>query len=199
MGIFDKLFKSRTIRAFVVKAINGPADCQIKISEIADLYYALADGLRKRGMTNLEIVHLVDSKLLGVCPKCYIATNGEWLSWLATIKFKDLWKKTIGLSSDAMRVMEGRCRNPSCACTEILIFWRPIEDNEAIDRLAKMGIVRLWLRDPNDANNRELLAAILINENLPKWVVEKALMGDYRVDPDHQRGGCVITFTRHAK
>ncbi len=63
------------------------------------------------------------------------------------------------------------------------------------------GRVLLWLRDSNDANNRDLLSMLLIKENLPKWAQVKALMGDYRVEMDHQLvkergGGCVVIFTR---
>ena len=56
--------------------------------------------------------------------------------------------------------------------------------------------LRLWLRNTNDANDGELLAALLIKENSPDWVSVKALMGDYTVEPDPQRGGCVVIFTR---
>jgi len=56
--------------------------------------------------------------------------------------------------------------------------------------------LRLWLRNANDANNGELLAALLIKENSPDWASVKALMGDYKVEPDPQRGGCVVIFTR---
>jgi hypothetical protein len=56
--------------------------------------------------------------------------------------------------------------------------------------------IRLWLRNKDDANDRELLAALLIKEHAPDWVAKKALIGDYRVIPDPQRGGCVVIFTR---
>jgi len=53
--------------------------------------------------------------------------------------------------------------------------------------------IRLWLRNANDG---ELLAALLIKENSPDWASVKALMGDYTVEPDPQRGGCVVIFNR---
>ncbi len=55
---------------------------------------------------------------------------------------------------------------------------------------------RLWLKNVDAANDRELMAALLIKENAPDWVGTKALLGDYRVEPDPQRGGCVVIFTR---
>lgn len=55
--------------------------------------------------------------------------------------------------------------------------------------------IHLWLRNMDDANNRELLTALLIKENAPDWVAKKALLGDYRIEPDPQRGGCVVIFT----
>lgn len=59
----------------------------------------------------------------------------------------------------------------------------------------KRELIRLWLRNTDDANNRELLAALLLKENAPDWAAKKAVMGDYRVEPDPQRGGCVVIFT----
>ena len=37
--------------------------------------------------------------------------------------------------------------------------------------------IRLWLRNANDANNGELLAALLIKENLPDWAFGKGSHG----------------------
>lgn len=56
--------------------------------------------------------------------------------------------------------------------------------------------IRLWLRNADDANDGDLLAALLSKENSPDWASVKALMGDYTVEPDPQRGGCVVIFTR---
>lgn len=143
MGIFDKLSKSRTIRAFVAKTLIGPSDCRIKISDIADLYDALVDDLLKRGVAKPTIIRLLDSKSLGVCPKCYTATRGEWLSGFYVKKLmmqRGTHVIELGRSSDTERFLKGICRNPNCDCKEILIFWRPDEDKGTTDRLAKMGI-----------------------------------------------------------
>ena len=72
----------------------------------------------------------------------------------------------------------------------------PPASQEDVEKPTNTGEVRLWLRDPNVANDPELLCALLIKEDAPDWVGEKALMGDYRVEADQQQGGCVLIFTR---
>jgi len=67
---------------------------------------------------------------------------------------------------------------------------------EDVEKPTNAEEVRLWLRDPNVANDPKLLCALLIKEDAPDWVGEKALMGDYRVEADQQQGGCVLIFTR---
>jgi hypothetical protein len=138
MGVFDRLFKKKrgkfgkkdqpkTIQEFVVKAVIGPSNCQINISDFADLNFALIDGLKNRGMKQSKIVSILisNSKLVGICPECGTNYTSEWLSHIATLKESGLVSKTIGLSSASVRFLEGKCRNPDCNCEEILILWRP--------------------------------------------------------------------------
>lgn len=130
MGIFDKLFgkkkkeekvQPRKIREFVLRAVKGSSNCKIKISKFSDLYYALADGLVKKGITN----SLLDSKIVGICPECYFMYTPEWLSWVATLRESGLVSKSIGMSSASIRFLKGKCRNSYCNCEEILILWGP--------------------------------------------------------------------------
>lgn len=115
----------RNIQEFVAKAVEGPSNYQTKISEYADLNFALAEGLKKRGMASSRIVSLMDSKMIGICAECGIMYTGEWLSYVATLRESGLASKTIGLSSASVRFLEGKCRNPGCSCKEILVLWRP--------------------------------------------------------------------------
>ena len=98
MGVLDQLFKKKrgkfgnkgqpkTIQEFVTKAVKGPSNCQIKISEFADLNFALVDGLIKRGMAKSKIISLLfsNSKLVGICPECGMNYTSEWLSYIAAI------------------------------------------------------------------------------------------------------------------
>lgn len=135
MGVLDKLFKKkggdldnslpRTIKEFVTTAVKSPANYQIKISEFADLNFALVNGLKKQGLTDPKVIALLDSKMIGICPECYTIYNGEWLSYVATLKESGLASKTIGMSSDTVRFLKGKCHNPDCNCREILILWGP--------------------------------------------------------------------------
>lgn len=150
MGMFDKLLgkkqekkKTKTIQEFVTKAVKGSCYCQIKISEIADLY----DALIKYPMDALfsleekkavDSIGLLRSKSLGVYPKCYTVTKGEWLVHMDLVKSSGMGMALM--SKDYARFLIGKCRNPNCDCEEILIFWRPNEDKGIKNRLAKMGI-----------------------------------------------------------
>jgi hypothetical protein len=150
MGIFDKLLgkrqkkkETKAIQEFVTRAVKGPCYCQIKISEIADLYDALINypidalfSLEEKKAA--DSIGLLRSKSFGVCPKCYTVTNGEWLVHMHLVKGSGMGPALM--SKDYARFLIGKCRNPNCNYEEILIFWRPNEDKGMKDLLAKMGI-----------------------------------------------------------
>jgi len=150
MGMFDKFFRkkqekkeTKTIQEFVTKAVKGPYYCQIKISEIADLYDALikypTDALFSLEEKKVaDSISLLRSKSLGVCPKCYSVTEGEWLVHMHLVKGSGMGIALM--SKDYARFLIGKCRNPNCDYEEIFIFWRPNEDRGMKDHLAKMGI-----------------------------------------------------------
>lgn len=157
MGMFDKFFRKKqkkkekkTIQEFVKRAVKGPCYCQIKISEIADLYGAFIHypvdalfSLEEKGLTDsislpTDSISLLRSKSLGVCPKCYTVTNGEWLVHMDLVKTSVMGAALM--SKDYARFLIGKCRNPNCDYEEILIFWRPNEDKGMKDLLAKMEI-----------------------------------------------------------
>ncbi len=150
MGMFDKFFRKKqekkekkSIQEFITNAVKGPCYCQIKISEIADLYDTLIkypiDALfsleEKRAADSIDLLR---SKSLGVCPKCHTVTEGEWLVHMHLVKGSVMGVALM--SKDYARFLIGKCRNPNCNYEEILIFWRPNEDKGMKDLLAKMGI-----------------------------------------------------------
>lgn len=67
--------------------------------------------------------------------------------------------------------------------------YRPVTDRQG-------NIHGFWLRDPEDAYDRDLLVDILMQENLPDDMVALASMGNYRVVPNtfDDAGGCFIMF-----
>jgi len=162
------------IKAFVRKATVGfsPADCRIKIPEIAGMCDALISGLvemrvwHARSTLNefvdfpkfkAEAAGALEKNLLGVCPKCHTVTKGEQL--LQVYDFRERMRTEVGpvaidqpiaiaiasrilaeLSGGVERLLKGRCRNSSCNCERILVFWRAHESKKLTKRLAKMGI-----------------------------------------------------------
>lgn len=64
--------KSLSIEQLIERALQGPADGQVEIFRIPELYEKLTQGLKKKGLSTSEIVDLVNVKLLGVCPKCHV-------------------------------------------------------------------------------------------------------------------------------
>ncbi|NQT71854.1 MAG: hypothetical protein HQ553_03670 [Chloroflexi bacterium] len=54
----------------------------------------------------------------------------------------------------------------------------------------------LWLRDPEAAQNRDLLSFLLIDESLPDELIAAVLAGSYRVVPNtfDNAGGCFVIF-----
>ncbi len=135
-----KGFNKRTatdFTSFAENAKHGPADCVIVISEWLVLYETLGKVLMNSGMTAQVIVGLVNKRLIGVCPKCRTLYPGEGL---ATLSMMHDGLKIINAPPDAYRVLEGHCRNDSCTCKKMMIFWKPDEDRNAISRLAGLGI-----------------------------------------------------------
>jgi CcmD family protein len=124
---------------FASQAARGPADCRIAIKDWLDLHDELARRLIDKGASNTEIVDLLNDRLIGVCPRCHTWTAGQGLSMLSTTR---LTKATIftGNTGGMERLVDGLCRNYDCPCTEILIFWKPDEDRDAVARLGSMGV-----------------------------------------------------------
>jgi hypothetical protein len=126
--------------AFVKRAISSPADCKIAITEWRIFYDTLVEKLKERGMNTSQILNLVHNKLIGVCPDCHMDMSGQWLNQVAA--FATVGRVILtGVSGMTHRFLkEGVCPNANCSCKEILVFWKPDEDRDAIERLAKMGI-----------------------------------------------------------
>lgn len=57
-------------------------------------------------------------------------------------------------------------------------------------------VLGLWLRNPEDAQNRDLLSMLLIKHNLPNDLCAVVLEGGYRVVPNtfDDAGGCFVMF-----
>lgn len=126
-----------TVSQFAERAVQGSVVCRINILDIEKLWRDLIDKLQTTGLLSSDAIKLVDDKLLGVCPKCatYTGTLGYVSACMqaAGVVF-------MGDSKGVERLREGHCRNYDCSSTEILIFWRPDEDEKARKRLSKMGI-----------------------------------------------------------
>jgi len=58
------------------------------------------------------------------------------------------------------------------------------------------SVCGLWLRSPEEAQNRELLTMLLIKHNLPRELSATVLSGDYRVVSNtfDNAGGCFVMF-----
>lgn len=146
MSFWKQLFagsstpKSADYSSFAKKATQGSADCEIGISEWLTLFDVFATALVKSEMANGndKVVQLINERLIGVCPKCHILFPGQGLAMLAVMRD---CKVFTGAPPDAYRVLDGRCRDESCSCRKMLIFWKPDEDRDAISRLAGMGIM----------------------------------------------------------
>jgi len=121
--------------AFVHRAARSPADCRIRISELGELYLDLMAELRKRRVYTRDFA----KKILGVCPECGLWSAGEGLLCIAFVKNRPD-TLTPGWTKSNLRLLDGHCRNEECSCTEIMVFWRPNEDENARARLLAMGI-----------------------------------------------------------
>jgi len=143
MSFWKKIFGVKEspqpkLAAFAEKAIQGSADCEIDIGGWFALYKTLAKVLINSGMTAQAVVDLVNERLIGVCPKCHTLHPGQGL---AMVSLMHEGANIINAPANAYRILEGRCRNLSCSSRDIIIFWKPDEDRDAIARLASMGIV----------------------------------------------------------
>jgi hypothetical protein len=129
------------VDSFVQRALKGPASSSAELSRVGDLVIALARQLEKknRKVPKSEILNLVNTKLLGICPKCGVITSGETLSFLGALRNEEK-KLPSEVNGGIKRLSRGYCRNEACPCTYLMIFWRPNEGNWAVDRLARMGI-----------------------------------------------------------
>lgn len=133
------LIEDSKFHDFGQKAVIGPADCRINITQFTNLYQALVQALQKCGISNRDIVDLVSTRLLGVCPECYTWSGGQGLAMIASFG-QNRGMILGGATGGAERLTQGLCRNTNCSCRDILIFWKPDEDQVVITRLAKMGI-----------------------------------------------------------
>lgn len=132
---------SAHIDKFVRDALKGPAKCRISIAEIPELDSELIEALKSKATPPSDVVTLVNSLLLGVCPDCATWTGGQGLSLIGTLgEAKASIVIMTGATGGGERLINGRCRNYSCSCTDILVFWRPDDDPDAVRQLAQMGI-----------------------------------------------------------
>jgi len=132
--------KNKSINAFAKQAVLGSAEIKIPIHEWPKLYNALTDALHRARVNNSTIINLIDNRLIGVCPKCHTWSSGNGLSLIGMQGVISSPFIFTGNSGGAERLTKGLCRNYSCSCRDIIIFWKPDEDLNAIKKLAKMGI-----------------------------------------------------------
>ena len=129
MGVFGKLFgeksQPRTIHEFVSEAVKGRSNLEIKISDSYDLPTDLMLALEKRGIKQSEAIHIVDARLVGICPDCGLMYTGEWLAHVSSLMTMRLASRTAGLSGEAGRFQGGKCKNPDCDGKDILVLWDP--------------------------------------------------------------------------
>jgi hypothetical protein len=122
---------------FVTRATQGPAVCTVAINDWLALYVALCKALIGAGMSHSDVLHAVNDRLFGVCPRCHGSSTGDGLSTLYIIKRAASFS---GAPPSANRLLAGRCPNETCPCRNIMIYWKADENPEAIASLAAMGV-----------------------------------------------------------
>jgi hypothetical protein len=125
---------------FIESAVQGPADCRIRINKYLTLYDDLTQVLRANGLSTAQTIDLVNTSLIGVCPECNTWTAGQGLTLLTIARNLGQNAVFTGNTGGMERLLKGVCRNSNCSCPELLIFWRPDEDRRVITLLAQKGI-----------------------------------------------------------
>jgi len=108
-----------SISEFVMHALEGSAQINIKISKIPEVCTALMGGLEKKGQLNQQEF---EQRLHGVCPKCGTRLKGAGIMMVTMIKQSG--RAIFGTGSRMTeRVSNGNCANEKCNSKEIIIEW----------------------------------------------------------------------------
>jgi len=111
---------------FVMQALEGSAQINIKISELPEVCMALMSGLEKQGLLNQKEF---EQRLHGVCPKCGTRLKGAGIMMVTMIKQSG---RAIFGTGGVMteRVSNGNCANEKCNSKEIIIEWDELKISE---------------------------------------------------------------------
>ena len=118
---------SLNMRGFVEAVIaygGGLHKCETPMSDIDAIYYALALPLRKRfsGSSSAAIQH-INRHLSGKCMTCGTLYSGERLTDVGALK--DMSSKVFIIGGNTGGgLAQGKCDNPDCSGTVILLDWR---------------------------------------------------------------------------
>lgn len=116
---------SLNMRGFVehVIAYGGYGKCETPMSDIHAIYYALALRLRKRfdGSSSAAIRH-INLHLSGKCMTCGTLYSGERLTDVGVMQ--DMSSSLFIIGGTGGGLAQGKCDNPDCSGTVILLDWR---------------------------------------------------------------------------
>lgn len=104
---------------FVMAALNGRAESQIKISQLSDFSDALMQGLQHQGRLDEQAFK---ERLHAVCPQCGVRLTGEGILMVSMLKRFDN-PVLGGGSAKTERILNGQCANEGCKSREIIISW----------------------------------------------------------------------------
>jgi hypothetical protein len=111
---------------FVMNAIKGSAQIQIKISEIPEVCMALMGGLEKQGLLNQQ---QFEQRLHGICPNCGIRLKGSGIMMVTMINQSGRAVFGSG-SASTERVSNGYCANEKCKSKDIILEWDALETSD---------------------------------------------------------------------
>ncbi len=119
------------ITAFVMHALEGSAQINIKIFKIPEVCTALMKGLEDKGLLNQQEF---EQHLHGVCPKCGTRLKGTGIMMVTMLKKFN----RVGFGSGSVlteRVSNGYCANEKCNSKEIIIEWDDLKISDEPFRL----------------------------------------------------------------
>ena len=126
MNIGRKGTPQSPIEEFIESIAQGlPAECQLNITQYRRFREGLYDRLRSQGFSDSKIVHMIQEKLVGVCPKCGARMTGEYLDWLWVVGNPDLNVVALSGGERAARFSQGKCVIEWCSSGDIVLHWQP--------------------------------------------------------------------------
>jgi hypothetical protein len=121
---------AEVLAAFVRCVRAGKAaKCQIPIRQFPKLYGQLHGAISEKHQdrSSLERVKIVRAGLSGYCPRhgCPCGFSGDDLARFSMMADFGPDRVTVRGPGWAWRFVQGRCPNPKCSCTEVVLEWSP--------------------------------------------------------------------------